>query len=126
MFRWLISEGHFWLKFSIIVSCPIKFSFVTVSPIFSFCDVVTDFISTSEAVTWPTLDSPGTSTPSQLPVPSHSEALSILVEAGYIQFELLQSKVPREQGLLHHFVIYPNLGEPLKDWWGVDISGVAF
>ena len=41
-----------------------------------------------------------------IPTPRHSEALSILVETGYIQFELLQFKVPGEQGLLDHFVIY--------------------
>ena len=58
-----------------------------------------------------------------IPTPRHSEALSILVETGYIQFELLQFKVLGEQGLLDQFVIYPNLGKPLEDWWGVDNSG---
>ena len=60
-----------------------------------------------------------------IPTLRHSEVLSILVEAGYIHFEMLQFEVPGEDGLIDHFVICPNLGESLEDWRGVDISGVV-
>ena len=39
-----------------------------------------------------------------IPTLCHSEALSILVEAGYIQFEMLQLEISGEDGLINHFL----------------------